>query len=218
MAEASIVEIPRMDVEEAQRLLDVEENRVLNDQAREYERERQSARALSDAARVALEAHEKSHPGRVLFGGKAREAIWQETLKTLQVEHHNHQRAMRRLEQEQQDGKEYREFAASRQAAERLPQAAAVVATAKARDQAKELVGRWQTLSTAMNNLGVDSDTRDAQSTRTQLHQVLQQISRAPEAVKQAIDPSARTAVKTDLARTEKSIERAQTRDRGLGR
>jgi len=218
MAEATAVQSPTLDVDEAQRLLDGEENRVLNDQAREYERERQSARALNDAAKMALEAHEKSHPGRVLFGGKAKEAAWQETLKTLQVEHHNSQRAMRRLEQEQQDGKEYREFAAKKEAAERLPQAAAVTTAAKAQHQAAELVGRWKALSATMSSLGLDSDTRDAQSTRTQLHQVLQQISRAPEAVKQAIDPSARTAVKSDLARTEKSIERAQSRDRGLGR
>jgi hypothetical protein len=205
-------------IEEAQRLLDAERDRVLSEQNREYAREHRAARALAEASKEALKAHEKTHPGRVLFGGKAREAAWQETRKTLQVEHHNHERAVQRLEHGYRDSQEYREFEARKRAAERLPRAAAVILSANSQRQAQELVRRWLSLDAKLTELGVDSDSRDAQNTRTQLHQVLQQISRAPEAVKQAMGAQERVALEGALARSEKSIERAQTRDRGLGR
>ena len=208
----------RMGMEEAQRLLDAERDRLLSEQNREHVREQGALRAIAEASRRALEAHENTHPGRVLFGGKAREAQWQETRKSLQVEHHNDQQAIKRLDSTYRDGREYREYSASKGAAERLPQAASVLSIGKARDNANALVGRWQSLESTLTGLGVNADSLDAQRVRTDLHQVLQQIARAPSAVKSAMSAPERAALDAALARSEKSMERAQARDRSLGR
>lgn len=210
MAEAALISLA---ADKAGGLLDAEKDRVLNELHREHAKERAGLAAISEASRLALETPEKSHPGRSLFGGKAREAAWNETRKTLEVEHHNDERAVKRVEQEYNDTSEYREYAAGKRAAEHLPEAAAVVSSAKAQEQATQLVGRWQSLEATINRLGVDSDSREAQNARTQLRQALQQISRASEAVRRAMGAQERAR-----ARNEKSIERAQGRDRGLGR
>jgi len=207
-----------MGTAEAQRLIDAERDRIIAEQNREHAREVASLQTQIEVSKLALERHENSHPGRMLFGGKARESEWQETRKSLQVEYQNHQRAIDRLESSFGDGREYREFAARKGANERLPKAASVLSTGKAQESAKALVGRWQSLESTLAGLGVNSNSSDAQRVHTDLHQVLQQNVKAPDPVKSAISTSMRAEIDAALARSEKSMERAQARDRGLDR
>jgi len=208
----------QMGMDEAKRLIDAERDRILGDQDREHAREQGELRARVEASKLALEMHENAQPRRGLFGSKARESEWQETRKSLQIEHHNHQRAIDRLESAYRDGREYREFTARKVANERLPSAASVLSTGKAQENAKALLGRWQSLESKLAGLGVDSTSSDTQRMRTDLHQVLQQIAKAPESVKNAMSASERAGLEAALARSEKSMERERARDRGLGR